>query len=121
MICLAKNPAIITLKDHKENFQASLPCCLINLSKSELDKVSKVKFEKINQAQINHLDVNHWKNSSTVIEWLKGIDNEKDCIFIKFDILEFYPSITERLFKKSILFAKDYHHIPDEDVRTIDH
>ena len=58
--------------------------------------------------------------SSTVIERFKGINNEKDCIFIKFDILEFCPSITERLFKKSILFAKDYHHIPDEDVRTID-
>ena len=49
------------------------------------------------------------------------IDNEKDCIFIKFDIWEFYLSIMESILKKSILFAKDYHHIPDEDVRIIDH
>ena len=56
--CLAKNPAFITLKDHKENFQASLTCNLINPSKSELRKVSKVKLEKINQALIKHLDVN---------------------------------------------------------------
>ena len=40
--CLEKNPAFITRKDHKENFQASLPCRLINPSKSELGKVSKV-------------------------------------------------------------------------------
>ena len=62
--CLAKNPAFTTLKDHKENFQASLRCHLISPSKSELGKVSKVKLEKINQALMKHLDVNQWKNSS---------------------------------------------------------
>ena len=89
MECLAKNPVFITLKHHKENFQASLPCRLINPSKKELRKVSKVKLEKINQTLIKYLDVNQWKNSSSVIEWFKGIENKKDCIFIKFDIREF--------------------------------
>ena len=65
--CLVKNPAFITLKDHKENFQASLPCRLINPSKSVLGKVSKVKLEKIDQVLIKNLDVNQWKNSSSVI------------------------------------------------------
>ena len=74
MECIAKNTAFITLKHHKENFQASLPCRLINPSKSELGKVSKVKLEKINQALIKHLDVNQWKISSTVIDWFKGTD-----------------------------------------------
>ena len=77
--------------------------------------------KKINQTLIKNLDVNQWKNSSSVIEWFKGIDNKKDCIFVKFDIREFYPSISESIFKKSILFAKEHHHIPDEDVRIIDH
>ena len=81
-----KNLAFITLKDHKKNFQASLPCRLINPSKSELGKVSLVKLEIVNQALIKHFDLNQWKNSSSVIQWFKGIDNEKDCIFIKFDI-----------------------------------
>ena len=96
---LAKNPAFLTLKDHKENVQASLPCRLINPLKSELGKVSKVKMEKINQALVKHLDVNQWKNSSTVIEWFKGIDNKKDCIFITFDIREFYLSFLESKLK----------------------
>ena len=47
---------------------------------------------------------------STVLEWFEGIDNKKGCIFIKFDIREFYSSILK----------KEYHPIPDEDVRVID-
>ena len=55
---VTKNLAFITLKDHKDNFQASLPCRLFNPLKSELGKVSKVKLEKINQVLIKNLDVN---------------------------------------------------------------
>ena len=77
--------------------------------------------ETINQALIKNLDVNQWKSSSSVIEWFKSIDNKKDCIFIKFYIQEFYPSILGSIFKKSSLFAKEHHHIPDEDIRIIDH
>ena len=36
--CLARTHAFITLKDHKDSFQSSLPSRLINLSKSELGK-----------------------------------------------------------------------------------
>ena len=35
---LAKNTAFISLKDHKANFQSSLPCWLINPSKSGIGK-----------------------------------------------------------------------------------
>ena len=48
--CLAKKRAFTILKDHKENFQDSLPCRLINRSKIELGKVSRVKSKKIKQA-----------------------------------------------------------------------
>ena len=104
--CLAKNPVFITVKDHKENCQASLPYLLFNPSKSEFGKVSKVKLKKINQALIKHPNVNQLKNSSFVIEWLKDIDDKKDCIFIKFDIREFYPSISESIFKKAFYLQK---------------
>ena len=46
---LARNPAFITVKNHKENFNSKLPCRLINSSKSELGKVSKQKLEKSQQ------------------------------------------------------------------------
>ena len=49
---LVRNPAFITLKDHKENFNSKLPCCLINPSKSKIGKVSKQKLEKIKKIMI---------------------------------------------------------------------
>ena len=41
---MAKAPAYITLKDHKDNFRSAHPCHLINPSNSEIRKISK--FEK---------------------------------------------------------------------------
>ena len=49
-----------------------------------------------------YLDANQRKNSSTVIESFKGISNKKDCMFIKFNIREFYPSISESILKMAI-------------------
>ena len=55
---LAKTPAFMTLKDHKENFRSSHSCRLINPSKSELGKVSKSILEKLNTNLVNSLKVN---------------------------------------------------------------
>ena len=104
--CLAKTPAFITLKDHKDNFQSSLHCRLINPYKSELGKVSKSILENLNQHLVKLLHVNQWKNSASVIEWFWNIEDKKNCTFIKFDIREFYPSITETILDKALLFAK---------------
>ena len=60
---------------------------------------------------VKYLDVKQWKNLSTAIEWVKGIDNTKNFISIKSDIRKFYPSISESILKKSILFAVEYYHI----------
>ena len=84
---VAKNPAIITLKDHKPNFRSSLPCRLINPSKSELGKVSKVLLENINKQLVELLNVNQWKNSESVIDWFNTIENKHQCVFIQLDIV----------------------------------
>ena len=47
--CLEKNPAFTLLKDHKPNFQSSLSCRLINPSKSDIGKISKLILERVNQ------------------------------------------------------------------------
>ena len=73
---LAKNPAFITLKDHKPNFESSLPCRLINPSKNELGKVSKVLLENINKQLTGLLNVNQWKNSESKIDWFNTIENK---------------------------------------------
>ena len=51
------------------------------------------------------MDLNQWRNTDTVIDWLKDIHNKHLCKFAIFDIKEFYPSITENLLKKALTFV----------------
>ena len=118
---LAKTPAFITFKDHKDNFQSSLYCRLRNPSKGELGKVCKSILENINQLIVQLLYVNQWGNPASVIEWFRKIEDKKNCTFIKFDIREFYPSITETILDKALLFVKHHHDIFNDNIRLIKH
>ena len=121
MECLAKNPAFISLKDHKPNFQSSLLCCLINPSKSDIGKISKSILDRINQNLRSKLHFNQWKNSENVIDWFKKIENKNNYVFTKFDIAKFYPSISETILQTAIRFAEDHVEITDEEKRIISH
>ena len=118
---LAKQQAFITLKDHKENFENSPKCRLLNPAKSTLGQVSKQILEKINEILKAKTQVNQWKNSSSVINWFNDLENKDQCTFTQFDIVDFYPSITEELLQKSINHAKLYTHISDDDIEIIMH
>ena len=63
---LARNPAFVTLKDHKENLNSKLPS--LTLQKSELGKVRKQKLEKINKIMVQYLNVNQWENSKSEVK-----------------------------------------------------
>ena len=65
---IAKKEAYVTLKDYKENFQNSLPCCLSNPTKNEIGIVSKHILDNINQKLREEIDVTLWKNSAEVIQ-----------------------------------------------------
>ena len=56
-----------------------------------------------------------------VIDWFKGICNKHFCKFVMFDIKDFYPSITEILFKKAWTFAKAQRLLSDDDKAIIYH
>ena len=103
----ADRPAFITLKDHKNNFKNKLPCRLINPAKSEIGIVAKKYLETINANVIKESQSNQWKNTATVINWFKNLENKRNARFIKFDIVEFYPSISERLLDSAINYAND--------------
>ena len=77
--------------------------------------------ENINQHLVKLLHVNQWKNSASVIEWFKNIEDKKNCNFIKFDIRDFYSSITETILDKALLFAKQHHGISNDNTRLIKH
>ena len=64
---------------------------------------------------------NRQNNGKTVIKWFIALENKTDCIFIKFDIQKFCPSITEDILKTTLSFANKCQNIPEEDIRIIKH
>ena len=118
---MAKKPAFITLKDHKDNFDSNPKCRLINPSKSELGKVSKNILDDINNGLRSKLNVDQWKNSASIINWFESINNKPNHTFISFDIVEFHPSITEHLLDQVIVWAKSLTDIPDDEMTVIKH
>ena len=61
------------------------------------------------------MDLNQWRNTDTVIDWFKGIHNKYLCMFVIFDIKEFYPSITENLLKKALTFSQAHTFLSHDD------
>jgi hypothetical protein len=64
---MKKREAFISLKDHKENFENIPKCRLINPTKSESGKLSKVILGKINSNLRQKLNSNQWRNTQQVI------------------------------------------------------
>ena len=58
--------------------------------------------------------MNQWRNTKSVIEWFKAIKNKSS--FIKFDIVEFYPSLS-----KAIEYAQSVTTIEEKVIKTICH
>ena len=108
MECHSDQNAFITLKDHKDNFNQNTKCWLINPSKSEVGLVSKHYLNSIISTVAEKSGVNQWRNTAIVIDWFKNLPNKSKCRFIKFDIADFYPSITKDLLEKSIEYAKSF-------------
>ena len=103
---MAKAPAYITLKDHKDNFRSAHPCRLINPCKSKIGKISKSILVNLNRNLLKLLQVNQWRNLESVIKWFYSIENKSQCKFIQLDIAEFYSSISEEILDHAILFAQ---------------
>ena len=118
---MAQGNPYITLKDHKENFQSNPKFRQINPAKTELGKVSNVVLDNINNRIRNIINVNQWKNSNSVIEWFSSLKNKSNCIFLSFDIVEFYQSITQDLLEKVIQWAKTITTITEEQETIIHH
>ena len=121
MEVMAQKEAFITLKDHKDNFRNRPTCRLINPCKPETGIVSKAFLDRINETIRVSTQVNQWKNSDSVISWFKDIENKNLYHFISFDIVNFYPSITEGLLDKAIDFASNFTNITNKEIRIIKH
>ena len=120
--CFMEKTAYITLKDHKEDFNIRPRTRLINPAKSVLGRVSKQILENINLQIKTVYELQQWKNTDEVVSWFKNIKDKPACKFLKFDIAEFYPSITKELLMKAINFAREANvTITQDDINLIIH
>lgn len=118
---MQETPAFISLKDHKPDFDNHPKCRLINPAKSELGKVSKVILDDINSQIREQTHANQWRNTTDAISWFQSIPNKHRQSFISFDIVDFYPTITETLLDRAITWAQHFVTITDKDIKIIKH
>ena len=63
-----------------------------------------------------------WRNTAAVTEsFTLKIDRKERATFFCFDVVDFYPSITEDLLKRALQFAKQYTTISDQEKDVILH
>ena len=62
-----------------------------------------------------------WKNSVEVIKWFTNIPNKSTKCFLSFDIVDYYPSITQKQVHMALDFAKQYTDISTSDIDLILH
>lgn len=105
---LIEKPAYITLKDHKNNFANNPSCRLINPTKQEIGKISKQLLEKIICQVKEKTNTNLWQNTNSVLQWFDNIKDKRNHSFILFDVVEFYPSITQELLVAALDYAAQF-------------
>ena len=116
---MPETEAFITVKDLIEGFRHTLSFTLINHSKSDIGKISKSILDKIDKAIVSTTSVNQWKNTSDVIKCFKSIPDKRVSSFVNFDVENFYPWISMKLFTDSIKYAKNVIEISDKDIAII--
>ena len=118
---LPEQHAFLSLKDHKPNFQSNPKCRLINPSKSNLGKVSKQLLDNINSTVRKSTKLQQWRSTSAVITWFYNLPNKQRCKFLTFDVVDFYPSISEKLLINAINYTKQFTVIDDHIINIIFH
>ena len=108
--------AFINVKEKKQGFPHTLWCRLVNPSKSDIGKISKSILDKINKEILSTTTVNQWRNNSDVIKRFKSIPEKRMSSFISFNVENFYPSISIKLFTDPIKYAKNVVEISDQDI-----
>ena len=118
---MKKREAFISLKDHKDNFENKPTCRLINPAKSESGKLNKTILDRVNSRLRNISNLSQWRNTHDVIEWFGNIKDKSRHTFISFDIINFYPSISENLLDQALSWASDLATITKDEVLIIKH
>ena len=114
-----RREALITLKDHKDNFANNPQVRLINPTKPELGKISKQKLAEILKQVRQKSGLTQWKSDTSAIQWFQQLEHKEKLRFLEFDIESFYPNITRELLTNAIQWASTMVDIPQEDIDLI--
>ena len=98
-----------------------MKCRLINPTKTEIGRVSKYILDRNNTDIRSKCKLNQWKNTKDVINWFSQLRQKNKLTFLAFDIIDFYPSISDELLNKSIEWARKHTSIDDQEYETIMH
>jgi hypothetical protein len=105
---MTNTDAFISMKDYKENFCNKPKCRLINPAKNNLGRVSKKILENINRMVRVNTKLNQWRSTADVIAWFYTLENKSTFSFIVFDVVDFYPSISENLLSQKYVSSLVY-------------
>ena len=115
----SKRESYVTLKDHKEHYENSPTFRLINPTKPEIGRVSKIILQKLVKQLRMKTGYNQWEDSYAAIQWFNSVKGNSNSRFIQFDIKDFYPSITEELLTSALNWARNYVTISEKDQNII--
>ena len=116
-----RRQAVVTLKDHKENFPNRPETRLINPTKSELGRVAKQKLAKVLNIVRAKSGLTQWRSDLSVVRWFKALEDKSTLRFIEFDIKAFYPNISKELLTQALDWCSTMVDIPQEDRDLIMH
>ena len=107
MECYSDQHAYIKLKDHKENFR------------NNTKRIWKIDLNDSFANAYRKNEVNQWRSTALVFNWLKNLSDKHKRKFIKFDNAVFYPSVSETSLNKSIEYAKFFTKIEGNTIKAI--
>ena len=111
--------AVIIYKDHKKD--PGVKCRLLNGAKSQVGKIAQKILQDFNATIRNKTGLQQWRKTADVINWFINIEDKRSYRFIKFDICEFYVSISEEALKKALSWARGFTTISEQDERIVLH
>ena len=115
----SRQSPFLSVKDHKPGFPSRVATRLINPAKSQICKISKQLLNRIISQVKAKTRLSSWKSSSHVLDWFHSASDKQLLHFFRFDIVSYYPSITEKLFNDALEFAGNYTNISESDKKIL--
>lgn len=112
---IAERQALVAAKHDKPNSEAKPTFRTINSAKSEIGKISKNLFDKINMKLRKTRALNQWKITKALGDWFTGI-NKKQSYFHS------VPPLHKKNIRSEVIqIAKQPAHIKDDEIKIIKH